>query len=272
VQDAIKTWEALSKTPVPGLLASLGEAYLEAGRLELADAALGEAIGQDPKDAAALTNFGVLCLRQGKGKEAEAYLRRALLADDRSIGAYNLLSLALLQEKKYSALLTHLDIAAKKTRLALFRNQHEELQSRLKGAKDRAVARLEAAAHKNPGNVEAAAKLAAAYAGLGREDDALAALRRCQEAAPDNVAAHVNLAGMHHHFERYEDEVKILEAARTHFQASRSPFYINLLVNLGHAHLALGQRAKAKQAWEDALALKPRAPQVIKRLLAQFRE
>ncbi len=272
VQDAIKTWEALSKTPVSGLLAALGEAYLEAGRLDLADDALGEAIGQDPKDVAALSNFGVLCLRQGKAKDAEAYLRRALLADDRNIGAYNLLSLALLQEKKHSALLTHLDIAAKKTRLALFRRQREELQSRLQGAQDRTVARLEAAAHKEPGNVEASVKLAAAHAGLGREGEALAALRRCQEAAPDNVAAHVNLAGMFHHFGRYEDEVKVLEAARTHFKASRSPFYINLLVNLGHAHLALGQRAKAKKAWEDALALKPRAPQVIRKLLAQFRE
>jgi Tfp pilus assembly protein PilF len=74
---------------IPGLETSLGLAYSQLGLTSSATRAYEAAIRQDPNDAAALNNLGLLLMSDGRDGDAERCLRRAVSVRPRFAEAWN---------------------------------------------------------------------------------------------------------------------------------------------------------------------------------------
>lgn len=114
-------------------------ALIQSKRIEEAERELSQALKAKPNDAAALNLLGTIRAQQGKLDEAEALFTRTIRADSRLVGA-------------------HLNLA----RLHL-----------LKHAPEKAVVGLKAALRLEPGNAEAAYRLAWLLFSLGRIDECI---------------------------------------------------------------------------------------------------
>ncbi|MCY3622030.1 MAG: tetratricopeptide repeat protein [Gammaproteobacteria bacterium] len=92
----------------PGPYAALGKTFMEQGRLEEAEEALQRAVEVDPKHRGALQNRAELARRQGRLAEAETRYRQVLAIDGEHGLANAGLGTVLFRQKRYAAALDHL--------------------------------------------------------------------------------------------------------------------------------------------------------------------
>ncbi len=140
----------------PGLLATLGEAYLRAERLPDAEASLKLAIARDPKDAESLAALGEVYMHEKKLDLAENVEKRAIAIDPGRGEFHAALSEVYGQENRD-------DLAGQECMAALQRNVPKDLEATLKY------------------------NLACFDARLGRERDCLFWLRQALEAGFSDV-------------------------------------------------------------------------------------
>ncbi|MGE0355654.1 MAG: cellulose synthase subunit BcsC-related outer membrane protein [Burkholderiales bacterium] len=219
-----------------------GLALLEEGRLEAAEARLGEAIARRPGDAEAIGALGLLRMRQGRHGEALPHFAKARELDADGRGKWD----GLLRTARYWDLL---ETAGKARRAG-------ELES--------ASRSLEEARSLDPREANAAIDLARVRLAQGREEEAEALFREARDLAPARrgeiaraldalragrlrgEAARLAAAG------RNEEAIAAFERAAA---LDRDDPWLRL--DLARLYAATGRAARGPALFEDLLARRP---------------
>ncbi len=238
VQGAQKTFESVMGTNDTARRA-LGKLYLAAGRAQSALDTLEPLVGQDSKDAQAITYYGIALSRIGKLDEAKTALKRALdlqpglaLADramslidqqanvtggqtvtfNEKAGTAFQQGLYALEVQDYASAAEAFarSRAAGDTPLAAF---YQGYALQLTGDARGALADYQVALKAFPDSDIVLNNVGYGHLQVGRYDLALDELGRAVDANPDNAQAHLNLGLTYYALGRYKDAVGAFDAA-----------------------------------------------------------
>ena len=197
--------------------------HYQSGRLEQAEAACREILGQRPDHFEVVNLLALLLHQTGRSAEAIAIFQAAIAQGLRESAVYN--------------------------------NLGEML--RLQGRIEEAVAAFAQAIALSPSLAEAHFNLGNAYKDQGDYARALAAFRRAVTLRPDYAKAHFNLANT------LREEGLAQEALAHYQQSLASnPNAAEVYQNCSVAHYHLGQLQTAANVLQKAIALKPDAPRL----------
>jgi predicted O-linked N-acetylglucosamine transferase (SPINDLY family) len=195
--------------------------YYQSGRLEQAEAACREILGQTPDHFEAVSLLALLLHRADRSTEAIEMLQAAMARGLREAAVYNNLGEMLRQQ----------------------------------GRLEEAVEAFAQAIAASPSLAEAHFNLGNAYKDRGEYARAMVAFRRAVELRPDYAKAHFNLANT------LREEGRVQEALAHYQQSLASnPNAAEVYQNYSVAHYHLGQLETAANVLRKAIELKPDAP------------
>jgi tetratricopeptide (TPR) repeat protein len=256
--------------PVTGTAEAAYAAYRDGNR-DQAERLYGEALSQNPKDAAALQGLGALRFEQGRKQEAIGLLGRAAALAPASAGIRRNHAAALASsgcfaeaaEEYRAALAIEPDVATDWGRLgsvlaALDRN-------------DEAIAAYQAALEKLPPDAAERAvllrRLGQVQRSAGQTDEAIAAWRSALALAPHHAGVAFNLGNA------FKDAGRNAEAEQAYRQAlTIDPRLLRAQVNLGAVLHKEGRLEEAEVAFRTALALDPAAADARRNLAIVLNE
>jgi serine/threonine protein kinase/tetratricopeptide (TPR) repeat protein len=208
----------------PGARLNLGNAHLDAGRLDEALAAFRKAVRLKPEYAMAHNNIGVTLTRMGRQEEAITEYRRAI-------------------ELNPSHFLAHVNLAKSLAEVSRF---------------EEAIPVVRRIVELKPDFVEGHFRLGVALARTGRPDEALAAYRRTIELKPDFAEAHCNVGKILCN-QRRLDEAITAQRKAIELKPELAMAHYDLALALAHKDsldeaLAAARRAiELKPDWAEAL-------------------
>ena len=249
---------------------SLGNALMEAGRLQSAIDQFEEAVRDDPQSDRAHCNLGNALMRApGRLPEAIAQLQAALRIRPDSAEAHNGLGNGVLQShgRLEDAIAEYQTALRLDPRLAEAHNNLGRALAQLPGRMAEAVAQFEEAIRINPGYAGAHNNLGNALSGLpGRLPEAIAEYQAAVRIRPDFATAHNNLGyALSRTPGRLEDAIAEYRAA-----LRIEPDSVDAHYNLARALSTMpGRIPDAIAEYEAVLRARPNAE--VRRLVEQLR-
>ena len=214
-KDNITNWKHVAESTYANdyVHNNLGNAYLDAGRLEEASAEFYKALEINPNNTLALVSMGRVLSLQGRSNEAEAICRRALVINPRDANACNNLGNALLdlgrsaeaEEAYREAVKLRPDEASARYNLgnALF----------IEGKSGEAIVEYRQALRINPSHSKAHHTLADALLKSGRAAEALLEYREGLKINPADAGAWHNLGKLLYQQGSREEGIRDLKKA-----------------------------------------------------------
>jgi tetratricopeptide (TPR) repeat protein len=197
---------------------SLGDVFLQQGRMNEATAQFQKALAIKPDDAEAHYNLGDVFLQQGRMNEATAQFQKALAIKPDDAEAHNNLGDIFLQQ----------------------------------GRLDEAIAQFQKALAIKPDDAEPYYNLGNAFLQQGRMDEAIAHYQKALEINPDDADIHNNLGNI------FFQQGRMAEAISHYQKAlAINPNYARAHYNLGSAFRQQGRLEEAIAQYQRALAIKP---------------
>ena len=232
-----------------------GDALMDQGRFEDAEAAYRRALAARPGDAAICSNLGVALDRQGKFAEAASSYQRAVALKPDYADAHFNLGVTLMKQGKLTdaaarlqqALALKPDYAAACNNLGIILVQQ--------GKPELAAAQYERALAIRPDYEEACNNLGNTYAEMGRLEDAVTAYRRALAIRPDFAEAHYNLSAKKK-YTADDPDLKTLEAMARKSAKLTPKAQMNMWFALGKAREDIGRYDDAFAAYSAGNKLK----------------
>ena len=215
-ETPISLWsDAATKSPEKGrVLNNLGEAYLEAGRLEEAKSTFKRVIRLEPKNQAALNALGYLYHAEGRTDEAIANFNAVLELNRNDPAA-------------------HLNLGVMLAEL---------------GRSEPALTEYREAARLKPDLIAAHLNAGILYSNTNRLDEALAEYRKVVELNPGYPAVHTNLGQIYFKKGRLNEAVSEFQHGIDSNPKEFIPYF-----DLGYALDTGGQKTEAVKYYEEAL-------------------
>ena len=216
-----------------------GWAALEGGRLEEAEARLGEAVASRPKDGEAIGGLGLLRLRQGRHAEALELFQRARALDAPNRGKWD----GLMQTARYWGLL------------------QQASQAREAGKLDVAEARVREARAIDPKEPNGAIEAARVHVGAGRDREAEALMAELAPEQRRQIGDAIN--GLR--AARLRDRAKQLEVRGSSAEAvaafeeaaTLEPLDPWVRLDLARLYAARGEPQRGRALFDDLLRRRP---------------
>jgi tetratricopeptide (TPR) repeat protein len=255
----------------------LGEALLENGEIAEAETEFARALKVDPGHARALLGMGAALLRQGKPKEAIAYLR--LTGDDPTTRKAGHTRLAEAYQQlgeseragRERALADRLpeDIAAFDPLLEAAWAYQKGPRGRVRAGgvlleqnrPEEAILLMQETVQQYPNADQAFLVMGKAFIQLGRYADAERALSQAHRIQPDAYQPIYLLGAAYFELKQYEKATDQFRAALRIKPDDATAHY-----NLGHCLLRRGDKAGAVAAWQTALRYRPSSAEIHFRL------
>jgi Flp pilus assembly protein TadD len=188
----------------------------------------------------------------GDAAKAEEFLRRAIDADATNLGAYMLLGQLYVSQRKLDQALAEYDKLAVRQPGAVFPPTMAGLILQAQGKEDEARRRYERLVEASPEAAVASNNLAWMYASQGEQlDRALQLAQAAKAQMPDQPEVNDTLAFVYIKKQLGSLAIPLLNLAVAKDAANPSYHY-----HLGLAYVQSGDKAKARQALEQALKLK----------------
>jgi tetratricopeptide (TPR) repeat protein len=202
-------------------------------------------------DAQPLLNRGLAHLGAGRPADAQAEFEKVLVADPSHFGALNLLSVALMQQRRFAEAEPHMRRAhLQRPRDLTVIHNYGLLLQQLRRFRD-ALDLFDGAANLAPKDAEIWRQRGHVLRDLGRNDEAATSYAKAIDLAPDDAAAHCSLGGVLHDLVRYEDARSAYEAA---IRIRPQP---DGYKGRGGALQALGRDREALADYERTIAIAP---------------
>lgn len=217
--------------------ADLGQVYEDEGELEQALAYSSRALAIEPANPAYRYATGSQLRQTGRFEEAVRELRTVIEARPWHAGAHYNLGQALLR----------LGREAEAQRYLVRADSLERL--------DAEIWRLRSDVEVNPGHPMPSVALGDALRRAGRLDEAMDAYKVALSLAPQNLALRNNVANLAHDLGNTDEAIRRYQAI-----LRQDPTLASVWLNLGVAYADGGNKAAARQAWENVLKYAPDDP------------
>jgi len=226
------------------------------GRKQDAIQAVDEAMKRSAPSAPLYTLAGRAYLTAGNPAKAEELLKKAIDLEPSRLHAYGLLGQLYISQKRLDQALAEFDQMAKKDPRSVGAPTMAGMILEVQGKRDQAKGRYEQALQINPDAAVAANNLAYIYAEQGGNlDVALQLAQTAKRALPDLAEVSDTLGFVYLKKDLVSLAIPPLEAS-----AKKDPQNWIYQYHLGLAYSKAGEKAKAKQALERALAINASFP------------
>jgi Flp pilus assembly protein TadD len=195
-------------------------------------------------------------LQQGRLAEAEAILRRVLLAAPRNPDAHNLIGVVLDQRGQFKAAETEYRTALRLNRSLISPLANLGVLLARTGRSEEAVRAFETVLTKVPDHPQATLNLGIQYVVRGHYARALPLLERAAQLSGDNYQTRHNVGLALYNLKRYDEAVTAFESASSLSPGSAEPLYY-----LGLIYWTRHQDEMAAESWDHAVKLRPNFPE-----------